>query len=164
VGYFNWDEEAEVTRALQLSRLGLAAHTPYLVYDFWEQRLLAVTSDSLRLHFAPSSVRLLALHEKRSVPQVVGTDRHYTQGAVELTQVRWDANQGILSGIGLGAPGLSWTLTIYVPEGFMWSPNQYETPDIAVVSYENNLLRARLHFAETPCDLVFHLDIIGARR
>ncbi len=149
VGYFNWDEEAEVTRELQLSRLGLAAHTPYLVYDFWEQRLLAETSDSLRLHFVPSSVRLLALHEKRSVPQVVGTDRHYTQGAVELTQVRWDANQGILSGIGLGAPGLSWTLTIYVPEGFMWSPNQRETPGVAVVSYENNLLRARLHFVET---------------
>jgi len=135
------------------------------VYDFWEQRLLAETSGSLRLHFAFSSVRLLALHEKRSVPQVVGTDRHYTQGAVELTQVRWDANQGILSGIGLGAPGLSWTLTIYVPEGFMWSPNQYETPDVAVVSYENNLLRARLHFTET--DRVvwsFAFDAGGVRR
>ena len=27
VGYFNWDEEAEVTRELHLSRLGLEAHT-----------------------------------------------------------------------------------------------------------------------------------------
>ena len=40
VGYFNWDEEAEVTRDLVVSRLGLESATPYLAYDFWEQRLL----------------------------------------------------------------------------------------------------------------------------
>ena len=132
-----------------VSRLGLESPTPCLVYDFWEQRLLAATSGSLQLHFAPSSVHLLAIHARCGVPQVVGTDRHYTQGAVELAQVQWDAAQGTLSGIGLGAPGLSWTLAIYVPEGFTWHANQRETPGVAVISYGDNLLQARLHFVET---------------
>ena len=149
VGYFNWDEEAEVTRDFGVSRLGLESTTPYLVYDFWEQRLLAAPGGTVRLRFAPASVYLLAVHAQRGMPQVVGTDRHYTQGAVELTQVQWDSAQRTLSGIGLGAPGMHWTLSIYVPEGFTWQAKQRETPGMTVVSRADKLLRARLYFAET---------------
>jgi len=149
VGCFNWDEDAEVTRNLVVSRLGLESTASYLVYDFWEQRLLPISNGTVRLRFAPASVRLLALREQRGIPQVVGTDRHYTQGAVELAQVQWDATQGTFSGLGLGAPGLHWTLTIWVPEGWTWQAEPHQNPNIAVVSYADNLLRARLHFAET---------------
>lgn len=148
LGYFNWDEEAEVTRTFALTRLGLQPATSYLVYDFWEQRLLAETNDALRLHFAPASVRLLAIHARRGVPQVIGTDRHYTQGAVELTQVRWDPTRRTLSGIGLGAPGLSWTLTIYVPEGFRWDGHPAHA-HVSGLSYAERLLRVRLQFTDT---------------
>ena len=91
VGYFNWQEDAEVAREFKLSRLGLEPTSTYLVYDFWEQHLLAETSDVLRLQFAPASVRLLAIRAQHGVPQVISTDRHYTQGAMELAQVQWDA-------------------------------------------------------------------------
>jgi hypothetical protein len=153
VGYFNWDEEAEVRREFALSRLGLDISTPYLVYDFWEQRLLAETSSAVRLHFAPASVRLLAIHARRGVPQVLGTDRHYTQGAVELLQVGWDTTRGVLSGTGLGAPGLSWTMTIYVPTGFAWdyhtNTSWPQSAQVSVLSYEEKLLRVRLQFGDT---------------
>jgi hypothetical protein len=149
VGSFNWDEETEVTRDFVVSRLGLESATPYLVYDFWEQRLLPAPHGSVRLRFAPASVHLLAIHESHGIPQVIGTDRHYTQGAVELAQVQWDAAQSTLSGLGLGAPGMYWILTIAVPEGWMWQTNPRDTPGIAVVSYADNLLRARLQFVET---------------
>jgi hypothetical protein len=149
VGYFNWDEEAEVTRDFGVSRLGLEDTLPYLIYDFWEQRLLPAPGGTVRLRFAPASVRLLAIHAQRGIPQVVGTDRHYTQGAVELLHVQWDSAQRRLSGIGLGAPGRRWTLSIYVPEGFTWQAQQRVTPGVTVVSRAANLLRARLHFTET---------------
>ena len=123
------------------------------MYDFWEQRLLAASSGSLRLHFAPSSVHLLAIHAPRGVPQVVGTDRHYTQGAVELAQVRWDAAQCTLSGIGLGAPGMRWTLALYVPEGFTWdshtSNSWRQSARVSVLSYEDTIIQVRLQFVET---------------
>jgi hypothetical protein len=163
VGYFNWDEGAEITRDFVVSRLGLESTASYLVYDFWEQRLLPLSNGTVRLHFAPASVHLLAIHEQRGIPQVIGTDRHYTQGAVELAQVQWDAAQRTLSGLGLGAPGMHWTLAISVPEGFTWHTGQRETPGIAVMSYADNLLRARLHFAETDCVAwSFTFDPVGA--
>jgi hypothetical protein len=149
VGYFNWDEEAEVTRDFVVSRLGLESATSYLVYDFWEQRLLPAPGGTVRLHFAPASVRLFALHVQHGMPQVIGTDRHYTQGAIELAQVQWDTAHRTLSGIGRGAPGMHWTLTISVPEDLTWQANQRHTPGITVISYADNLLRAQLRFAET---------------
>jgi hypothetical protein len=98
-------------------------------------------------------VHLLAIREARGVPQLLGTDRHYTQGAVELTQVHWDAARNTLSGVALGAPGLSWTLALYVPEGFSWDQSRptarHEQQHVSVVSYEHNILRARLHFTST---------------
>jgi len=68
---------------------------------------------------------------------------------VELTQVQWHAAHGVLSGIGLGTPGSSWTLTIYVPAGFRWHDGQRVTSGVAVTFYGDHLLQARLYFAGT---------------
>jgi hypothetical protein len=153
VGYFHWQEDAEARREFALSRLGVDPQKPYLVYTFWPQRLLAETSDRVPLQFAPASVHLLTIHEKRGVPQVLSTDRHYTQGALELDDVHWDAAQATLSGIALGAPGLSWTLTIYVPEGFTWDPGQtiprQADYTIAVRAEGRNLVRIQFTFVGT---------------
>jgi hypothetical protein len=153
VGYFNWDEGAEARRTFDVARLGLATHTPYLAYTFWTQRRLAVSDGKVQLRFPPSSAHLFVIHEARGVPQLLGTDRHYTQGGLELARVHWDAAQHTLSGVGLGAPGLSWTLTLYVPEGFSWDQDRHaarhEPQNVSVVSCEKHILRARLHFAQS---------------
>lgn len=155
VGYFNWHEDAEVRRDFALSRLGLNPQKSYLIYTFWPQRLLAETCDTVSLQFAPASVHLLAIHEKRGVPQVLSTDRHYTQGALELADVHWDAAQATLSGRAQGAPGLSWTLTLYVPAGFMWNTEQDIAPQedytMTVHADENTLLRVQFTFVRTDC-------------
>jgi alpha-galactosidase len=153
VGYFNWHEDAEVRREFAVSSLGLDPQKSYLVYTFWPQRLLAETNNTVSLQFAPASVHLLAIHEKHGVPQVLSTDRHYTQGALELEDVHWDAKASILSGMALGAAGLCWTLTVYVPEGFRWDPGQdmarHEDYTIAVGADESHLLRLQLTFVCT---------------
>jgi hypothetical protein len=153
VGYFHWQEDAEARREFAISRLGLDPQKSYLVYTFWPQRLLAETSDRVSLQFAPASVHLLAIHEKRGVPQVLSTDRHYTQGALELTDVHWYAGQATLSGVALGTPGSSWTLIIYVPEGFTWDSGQtipqYEDYTIAIRADGHHLLRVQFTFVCT---------------
>jgi hypothetical protein len=153
VGYFHWDEEAEVTRILPLSRLGLSPAQSYLVYTFWTQQLVAESNDAVTLRFPPATVHLLAIHPKQGRPQVLGTDRHYTQGAIELTRVQWDAMQNTLSGLALGAPGQSWTLTIYVPAGFAWAADMFSelslSPGVVVQAYEPPLLRLQLTFTNT---------------
>ena len=66
-------------------------------------------------------VSLLAIYKKRKVPQVLSTDRRYTQGAQELENVHWDAATRTLSGAGLGALGTTRRLAIYVPEEYGWA-------------------------------------------
>jgi len=153
VGYFNWDEGANVIREFPLQRLGLDPRKTYLIYEFWSQRLLAEVNRAVSLAWEPSSVNLLAIHEKRGVPQVLGTDRHYTQGAVELEDVRWDAEARTLSGVGLGVPGTTWRLAIYTPEGYNWGSRKVEYfrdyGNFSLISYEENILRLALDFGET---------------
>jgi hypothetical protein len=153
VGSFNWHEDAEVRREFAVSRLGLNPQKSYLVYTFWPQRLLAETSDRIPLQFAPASVHLLAIHEKLGMPQVLSTDRHYTQGALELDDVHWDAAQATLSGIAFGAPGLRWTLTIYVPDGFAWDSGptipRHADYTITVHADQRHLLRVQFAFVST---------------
>ena len=63
---------------------------------------------------------LLALHEKRNVPQVLSTDRHVLQGALELENVSWNARTGTIEGVSLGPLGTAHNVAIYLPEARPW--------------------------------------------
>ncbi len=151
LAYFNWDESAQVTRELDLARAGLAPEKTYLAYDFWSQRLIAEATRRFEFQLEPSSVRLLALREKRGVPQLLGTDRHYSQGGVELENVRWDAASRLLSGTALGGRGTSWKLAIYVPGGYRWVEDDpehfHDYGQYSGIQVEPDVLRAHLDFS-----------------
>ena len=140
LGCFNWDEGAHITRDIDLARAGLPAGKTWLLHEFWSQKLLA----GGRVQLEPSSVALIAVRESLPHPQVLGTDRHYTQGAVELDGVRWDAARRTLSGVALGGRGTTWRMTVRVPQGFTWAePDQADYSAIAAPG----LLRVRFDFA-----------------
>lgn len=120
LGYFNYDPSATKVRSFDLAQLGLDRRKRYLVYEFWSQRLHEPEDLRLELHWEPASVQLLGIREKTGAPQVLGTDRHYTQGGIELQQVRWDAATQTLAGVALGGRGTQWTLAVYVPDTYTW--------------------------------------------
>ena len=80
-----------------------------------------------------------------SRPQVVGADRHFTQGAVELADVQWDEKQNRLSGTAIGSAGMEWTLAIHVPAGYSVD-DQTGIAHLQQDQAEANLLKARLKF------------------
>ena len=64
------------------------------------------------------TVRLFALWEAADHPQFVGDDRHITQGAVELNDLKWDAAAKTYT-LGVKAiGGFPFTYFVRVPEGF----------------------------------------------
>lgn len=97
-----------------------SAH-PMLMFDFWNSRFLGVTPAAYRtaLAFEPpaeGSCQVISFRPVTGHPQVLGDDRHISQGAVELDGVKWDGHS--LSGRFLATPGRTWNLFLYVPDGY----------------------------------------------
>jgi hypothetical protein len=119
---FNPSLTDAVTRTFPLQRLGLRSDRTYVAFDFWKQQLLGeVQGGELAVTVQPGSVTLLALHERSGRPQVVSTDRHVSQGALEIGDVQWDAKTKTLSGTSIGPLHSAHQVFVYVPDALDWT-------------------------------------------
>jgi len=96
---------------------------------------------------------LLALHEIRIVPQVVSTDRHVLQGALELESVSWNGEAKTLQGVSLGPPGTAHNVAVYVPEAHRWVQGGpflfHDFPGYTVKMIDDHILRIHVRFDAT---------------
>lgn len=153
VGFFNASETESVERTIPLNRLWLDPGKTYLAFDFWQQRLLGEFTRELRVKVAPASVTLLALHEKQGVPQVLSTDRHVLQGALELENVVWNAPAKILEGVSLGPEQTAHNVSVYIPEAHPWFQGGpflfHDFTGYTVKMMDEHILRIRVRFDNT---------------
>jgi alpha-galactosidase len=154
VGVFNVSETESVERALPLDRLWLDPSKTYVAYDFWKERLHGDVTGKLTVGLPPASVALLALHEKQGRPQVIGTDRHVLQGALELEDVSWNTSTRTLEGISLGPSGTAHNLAVYLPEPHRWVQGGpflfHDFPGYTLKMMGDHILRVRVRFDEGP--------------
>jgi hypothetical protein len=125
LGVFNYSD-ARVEKTIPLDRLRLPDATGCLAFEFWSQRLVGEFEHELRVRVDPQSVALLSVHPRTANPRVVSTDRHFTQGAVELERVTWDDASSTLSGTSLGPMGTAHDISIYVPRPYRWKNDRPE--------------------------------------
>ncbi len=116
---FNWnDYEDDVY--FELDVLGLGESQEYLVHDFWMRQYLGKASHGLTLlNIPPRSVKLLCFREEQSVPQLLATDMHYTQGAVEILSAGWDGHSQSYLLVCKPLRQMDSTCFIHVPEGYL---------------------------------------------
>lgn len=120
-----WDEAGLPAGFCRFAQLGLRADTPYLVFDFWNQRFTGVhTGEFPVTELRQGQCQTLGFREAAGHPQVLATSRHITMGAVELEDVCWDGKA--LSGWFKVPDTRPQTLYIYLPEG--WNPVQSSHP------------------------------------
>ncbi|NQU44887.1 hypothetical protein HQ520_16485 [bacterium] len=117
VSLFNFGPRAHVVQ-LRFADLGLAPEKEFLLYDFWNGKFLGEFLEEARFEIPAKSNLLLAVHEKLDRPQLLSTDRHLTQGAVELEDLKWDPKRNELSGRSLLVGGETSNLTVHVPKGW----------------------------------------------
>jgi hypothetical protein len=150
IGVFNPSETESAARSLPLERLWLDPGKTWLAYDFWKESFHGEVTRNLRLSVPPASVVLLALHEKRGIPQVVGTDRHVLQGVHELDSVAWDSAARTLAGTSLGPIGTAHNLAVYVPEIHPWKQGghvlYHDRPGYSLRMTDDHILRVRVRF------------------
>jgi len=84
LGVFNWEDNA---RTLSVSLPPGRQH----VFDLWSEQYAGVLSGEAVLPAVPAhGCKLLALREVQDRPQVVSSTFHFTQGALEVEDARYD--------------------------------------------------------------------------
>ncbi len=113
----NW-ENLEAAVALDLAELGLEAGVTYHAFDVFKQQYLGQVTGERTIGPANArSVRLVNLVPCELRPQVVGTDLHITQGAVEIGEERWNPREKSLAIRLRDLAGRRGHISIWVPEG-----------------------------------------------
>jgi hypothetical protein len=89
----------------------------YIVFDFWNQKILGVMRHDLPVDIDAHDTRVLLIHPLQSHPQLVGLSRHIS-GTCSLRELNWYSSENILRGTSDSVEGDPYTLWINVPPGF----------------------------------------------
>jgi hypothetical protein len=112
--------------ALSVTELGLDTARTYVAFDFWGNRAVGAFKGTLTLGaVAEHDVQVVCLRERTETPQLLSTNRHFSCGAVDVSDVRWDGTA--LVGASTGAPGEVVVLAVTEPPG--WEAASVESPD-----------------------------------
>jgi hypothetical protein len=114
----NTAASSQSVTSLNFKTLGLEENVPYTVYDFWNKTYKGVFTGSYSCGAPPSNdTQLFGIRRARAYPWIISTNRHITQGGVDLTDVKWDGASSTLSGTSKVVNGDQYVITLYTPEG-----------------------------------------------
>ena len=117
VALFNFTD-APRTFDVSMESLGLDPSKPYTAFEFWSGSWEGLIKGGIGCEIPMRTVRLFALWEAADRPQFVGDDRHITQGAVELCDLKWDATAKTYTLDVKAIGGFPFTYFVRVPDGF----------------------------------------------
>ncbi len=116
VGVTNWhSKEADKTLSFA-DKLGLDGKSKYVVFDFWNQKLLGTFSDHVDVPIAAHDTRILLIHPVMERPQLIGLSRHIS-GSYSLLSQTWDPSRKILRGVSASVPEVPYSLWFHISEG-----------------------------------------------
>ncbi len=117
VALFNHDTGRAMNRLLTWKELGLDPDRAYHVYDFWSGLYLGAWSRGVFLDVPPEDVRVVTLVPATPGPVLVSTNRHITQGWVDLAALSTGGTDSTptISGRSRVVGGDAYTLTFGLP-------------------------------------------------
>lgn len=115
-GFINWRNEDVIRKISLTEKLGLDKGVKYLVFDFWNQEILGLFSDTIELKIAGHDTRVLNIRELKERPQLAGISRHIS-GAYSVLEQNWDYKSMTLNGSSETITGETYSLFIFVPDG-----------------------------------------------
>ena len=139
VGLTNWRSKTTSKEISFSDKLGLKSENSYIVFDFWNQKLLGVYRDRMEIDIEPHDTRVLLVHPLQDIPQLVGTSRHIT-GAYSILEMEWNSPGNNLRGLSETVKGETYSLFIYVPDGIKISQAQAMTSGNHVVNVNRELV------------------------
>jgi alpha-galactosidase len=108
----------------------------WLVWDFWGRKLTVVEGANLTMDLPDKSCRVLSVRPDLGRPQLVGTSGHFSQGLLEVSEVKWNARAGRLTGKVRGNGGDATTLFFHEPAGMKCVATSVNYKEWAVIHAE----------------------------
>ncbi|MHA1384362.1 MAG: alpha-galactosidase [Candidatus Helarchaeota archaeon] len=146
IGFFNWSNKTQ-NKFFELEQLGLDETKEYHVFDFWEQKYYGKFRDGIRFDdFRKHSCKLVTIKEAKTVPQLLSTNLHFTQGELEVKLVDYDRETKKLY-ISLEFPGKHReSLFFHNPEESKWSIDEKENCELIQIS--KNLYELKIEYED----------------
>jgi hypothetical protein len=135
----NWSEKPAPGTTVKFSDLGMDPTKSYLVYEFWSHKFLGPFTGSIDLPaLEPMGLASYAIREQLNRPQIVSTNRHISQGGVDLLDERWSGDS--LEGKSQVVEGDPYEMVIHLPKGFAVETAEFGGKPTEIHS-ENDLAR-----------------------
>ncbi len=144
VGLFHYDNSS-CTKRLDLARLGLDGTNAFFVYDFWRGRYLGryLGDESIPMPMAPYEGKLFAVAPDRGAPTLLSTNRHVSQGGLDLDALTTTRVEG-----GWKVMGRSSHLVKGDPYRLTFAPGAFRcvasSPNLRVATDADGVTRATL--------------------
>ncbi len=114
LGLFNWDPSNYTDIQYNPVRAGLPKAKAYVGFDFWNNKFIA-PFDNIYFRVPKGDCLILAIRPVAQHPQVISTNRHITQGIVDVTNEKWSGK--VLSGTSEIVGGDPYELRVVTPIG-----------------------------------------------
>jgi len=113
----NWTKATMGDTTVAFADLGLDSNKTYLVFEFWNKQFLGRTKRTFSVSaLSPNAIHTYSIREATNHPQIISTNRHLTQGGVDLENVSWKKN--VLSGESKVVQGDPYEVYVYLPTNF----------------------------------------------
>ena len=116
VALYNWDK-APAHIDCSAARIGLPPAEEYVAFDFWANKFVPPFKETVSADLPPGSCRVLSVQPLSDHPQLLSTSRHITQGMVDVSNERWDAERSVFSATSKVVGGDPYELRFVVPPG-----------------------------------------------
>ena len=155
VALFNWsDEEKEVSVAWD--ELGEDSDRRFVAWEFWTETYFGEKKGCLSAAVPPRGVRLFALQPLAGHPQFLTSDRHLTQGAVELLDQKWNGSRLVARVAAVG--GFPQVVRFAVPKGWKLKSATADGVDVKTKeACDGRVVSVELS-APRSCDVDLRLD------
>jgi hypothetical protein len=139
VALFNWDNDTKQI-SFTTDELGVDQEAGYLLYEFWTQKSLGTMKAVFSIEIPPHSVRLLAMHKEKDIPQWISSDRHITQNAMELKKYNWDKEFRALEGSIRLIGSFPLTMRLHIPAAYSLKGTECPNVKCSVMPEPDNFL------------------------
>lgn len=110
--------ERNARYTLRMQEIELEKETEYLAFSFWENKFIGKIRNNVELDFEPCESKVIAIRKYSGVPQVVSTNRHISQGSVDIIDMKWDEKELTLWGTSQVVKDDPYKLYLYVPKEY----------------------------------------------